>query len=165
MIKVTAPDSHFLPTYLNGKWWQMINLAVSRGYIVQKFSDYSQLLFKDASYLSLPYCLAAAADGYTIYNYEIFLSLDPINYNDEVPVGIPNRSIIDEEGIEIILTWAQWGSSAHVDLTNGNKGIPLVYSNVALTNVEAALLSGLTGCTLLGVSDYRELLPSSEEII
>jgi hypothetical protein len=159
MIKVTAPDSHFLPSYLDGKWWAMVTLAATRGFLVERLSDTTQLQFKDAEYLPLNAFLAAAGDGFTIENYPVFLSLDAGKYNNEVPVSIPGRSTTDEEGVETVLTWAQWGSSEHVDLTDGTKGIPLVSNYTALSNAECALLYKLVGYTLLSTAEYRDLLP------
>lgn len=159
MIKVTAPDSHFLPGYLSGKWWPMITLAATRGFIVRRLSGDSQLEFTDGSYLNLASFIASAADGFTVENWQCFLSLDAAKYNDEVPEGIPDRIIVNEEESETVKTWAQWGSSAHVDLTDGTKGIPLVYNATACTNVECAVLNGLTGYTLLDQESYRALLP------
>jgi hypothetical protein len=87
------------------------------------------------------------------------LSLDATKYNDPVPAGIPDRIITDDEGNETVKTWAQWGSSSHVDLTDGTKGISLVYNSTQCTNIECAALYGMTGYTLLNEVDYRALLP------
>lgn len=164
MIKVTAPDANFLPDYLDGKWWPMITLAITRGFQVVAKGDDAVLEFSQAKYLSLNAFLAAAGDGYTIENWPCWLSLDAAKYNDPVPEGIPDRLIINEDETTTVKTWAQWGSSEHTDLTDGTKGIPLVYNSTACTNVECAGLYGLAGYTLLDTASYIALLPDSSPL-
>ena len=167
MIKVIAPDANFLPDYMSGKWWdtQLIQTAATRQCFVKRISGGESCIeFPDATLLPLAAFLGSAPDGFVIHNWPCFLSLDQAKYNDPVPDGIPDRIITDDEGNETVKTWAQWGSSAHVDLTDGTKGIPLVYNYTACTNVEAALLVGLAGYTLLDTASYRELLPDPDGI-
>ena len=87
-----------------------------------------------------------------------------IYYDSDMQSDFDDLRFTDDEGNETVKTWAQWGSSAHVDLTDGTKGIPLVYNYTACTNVEAALLVGLAGYTLLDTASYRELLPDPDGI-
>jgi hypothetical protein len=166
MIKVIASDGNFLPGYMSGKWWdtQLIQTATTRQCFVKRISgDQSCLEFSDASLLPLAVFLGSVPDGFTIHNWPCFLSLASNLYNSDVPAGIPDRTTTDDEGVETVKTWAQWGSSAHVDLTDGTKGIPLVYNNTACTNVEAVVLSGLEGYELLSQAEYIALMPVTGE--
>lgn len=159
-ITVKATDEKFTPFYLSGKWWTFITFATSRGFIVEKKSEYTQLTFSQWQYLPLDNYLDAATDGYTIENYPIYLSLDADLYETEVPVGIPDREFgsLDSEDVTI-KKWSEWGSSDHIDLSDGTKGIPLVYSHTYLNNVQAANLNGVTGYTLLNQDQYKEKIP------
>jgi hypothetical protein len=167
MIKVIAPDANFLPAYMSGKWWdtQLIQTAATRQCFVKRISGGDSCIeFPDATLLPLTAFLGSAPDGFVIHNWPCFLSLTAAKYNDPVPEGIHDRIITDDEGVETVKTWAQWGSSAHVDLTNGTKGIPLVHNYTACTNVEAVTLYGLAGYTLLDTASYRALMPVSEGV-
>jgi hypothetical protein len=162
MVKVIADDGNFLPGYMGGKWWgtQLIQTAATRQCFVKRISGSESCLeFPDAGLLPMEAFLGSAPDGFTIHNWPCFLSLDAAKYSDPVPEGIPDRIIINEDETETVKTWAQWGSSSHVDLTDGTKGIPLVYNSTQCTNVECAALYGLTGYTLLNETDYRALKP------
>lgn len=168
MIKVTATDEKFTPFYLSGKWWTFITFATSRGFFVEKKSGYTQLIFSDWRYLSLEYYLEAANDGYTIENYPVFLSLNYNLYNTDVPIGIPDRTIVtineNNEEIVTIKKWSEWGSSTHIDLTNNTKGIPLVRAYKALTNVEVVNLHNIVGYTLMDQDIYIQYIPTSNDI-
>ena len=168
MINVTATDEKFTPFYLNGRWLTLITFATSRGFLVYKKSNYTQLSFSDWRYLTLDYYLLAAEDGYTITNYPVYLSLEPTLYNTEVPVGIPNRTTVtfndNNEEVIVVKKWSEWGSSEHIDLTNNTKGIPLVTSYTALTNVEVANLNGITGYTLMDSDTYKQYIPIINDI-
>lgn len=167
MVKVIADDGNFLPGFMAGKWWdtQLIQTAATRQCFVKRMvGSESCLEFTDAGLLPMAAFLGSAPDGFVIHNWPCFLSLDATKYNDPVPEGIPDRIITDDEGNETVKTWAQWGSTSHVDLTDGTKGIPLVYNSTACTNVECATLYGLEGYTLLSEADYRALLPVSDGV-
>jgi len=107
--------------------------------------------------------LGSAPDGFTIHNWPCFLSLASNLYNSEVPAGIPDRATTDDEGVETVKTWAQWGSSTHFDLTDGTKGFQLAYNHTACTNVDVAVLSGLEGYELLSKAEFIALLPVTGE--
>ena len=167
MIRVIADDGNFLPGYMAGKWWdtQFIQTAATRQCFVKRIGGSESCLeFTDAGLLPLTAFLGYVPDGFTIHNWPCFLRLDAAKYSDPVPEGIQDRIITDGEGVETVKTWAQWGSTSHVDLTDGTKGIPLVYNATQCTNVECAVLYRLAGCTLLNEVDYRALKPVQESI-
>ena len=165
MICITATEEKFSRKYLDGKWQALQNEAGNKGYEIKngglgKCFDFpaSEVDLSMADFLELN------DDGFTIHNWPCFLSLDAAKYSDPVPEGIPDRIITDGEGVETVKTWAQWGSTSHVDLTDGTKGIPLVYNATQCTNVECAVLYGLTGYTLLNEVDYRALKPALDGV-
>lgn len=167
MIKVIAPDANFLPGYMSGKWWdtQLIQTAATRQCFVKRLNGGESCIeFPDSTLLPLAAFIGSAPDGFVIYNWPCFLSLDASKYNDPVPEGIPDRLIYNEDETTTVKTWAQWSSSEHVDLTDGTKGIPLVYNSTACTNVECAVLSGLVGYTLLDTESYKALLPVDDPV-
>lgn len=160
MICITATPEKFGRKYLSGKWQPLINEAGNKGYEVEPGGLGECVKFPENEIdISLDEFFALGADGYTVENWPCFLSLDSAKYNDTVPDGIPDRIITDDEGNETVKTWAEWGSSEHVDLTDGTKGIPLVYNHTACTNVECSVLSDLAGYTLLDTASYQALLP------
>lgn len=159
-IQVKASDEKFTPFYLNGKWWTLITFATTRGFVVEKKSQYTQLNFTDWRYLSLSYFLDSANDGFTIENYPTYLSLDSSLYETEVPEGIPGREIADIDGQTVtIKKWSEWGSSDHITLIDGTKGIPLVNNHVALKNTEVINLNSLTGYTIVDQDEYKTMIP------
>jgi hypothetical protein len=170
MIRVIADDGNFLPGYMAGKWWdtQLIQTAATRQCFVKRIGGSESCLeFTDAGLLPLTAFLGSAPDGFTVHNWPCFLSLDDSLFNSPVPEGLYGRTITDGEGSETILTWAQWGST-NLDgrpiLTDGTRGIPLVHNHRQLTNVECAVLYGLTGYTLLNEVDYRALKPALDGV-
>ena len=165
MICITATEEKFSRKYLDGKWQALENEAGNKGYEIKKGGLGKCFEFPASEVdLSMADFLELNDDGFTIHNWPCFLSLDAAKYSDPVPEGIPDRIITDGEGVETVKTWAQWGSTSHVDLTDGTKGIPLVYNATQCTNVECAVLYGLAGCTLLNEVDYRALKPAQESI-
>ena len=165
MICITATEEKFSRKYLDGKWQALQNEAGNKGYEIKNGGLGKCFKFPASEVdLSMADFLELNDDGFTIHNWPCFLSLDAAKYSDPVPEGIPDRIITDDEGVETVKTWAQWGSTSHVDLTDGTKGIPLVYNATQCTNVECAVLYGLAGCTLLNEVDYRALKPAQESI-
>ena len=165
MICITATEEKFSRKYLDGKWQALQNEAGNKGYEIKNGGLGKCFKFPASEVdLSMADFLELNDDGFTIHNWPCFLSLDAAKYSDPVPEGIPDRIITDGEGVETVKTWAQWGSTSHVDLTDGTKGIPLVYNATQCTNVECAVLYGLAGCTLLNEVDYRALKPVQESI-
>jgi hypothetical protein len=160
MICITATEEKFSRKYLGGKWQALQNEAGNKGYEIKNGGLGKCFEFPANEVdLSMADFLELNDDGFTIHNWPCFLSLDATKYSDPVPAGIPDRIIINEDETETVKTWAQWGSTSHVDLTDGTKGISLVYNSTACTNAECATMYGLEGCTLLNEVDYRALLP------
>ena len=160
MICITATEEKFSRKYLDGKWQALQNEAGNKGYEIKNGGLGKCFEFPASEVdLSMVDFLELNDDGFAVHNWPCFLSLDATKYSDLVPAGIPDRIITDDEGNETVKTWAQWGSTSHVDLTDGTKGIPLVYNSTSCTNVECAVLYGLTGYTLLNEVDYRALKP------
>lgn len=92
--------------------------------------------------------------GGIIYNYPVYIQMSSATYNGtDVPVGMPQRT--DESGT--VLKWSQYGQiSAHADLTDGTKGMPLSNGQVYLPSDKWSLLSAYT---LLDETEYQALLP------
>jgi hypothetical protein len=160
MICITATEEKFSRKYLAGKWQALQNEAGNKGYEIKNGGLGKCFEFPANEVdLSMADFLELNDDGFAVHNWPCFLSLDATKYSDPVPAGIPDRIIINEDETETVKTWAQWGSTSHVDLTDGTKGVPLVYNSTACTNAECATLYGLEGYTLLSEADYRALLP------
>lgn len=51
-----------------------------------------------------------AAIGGDTEGFEVFLQANP---DDEVPVGVPDRTYLDENDQEVVKTWLQWAHPAH----------------------------------------------------
>lgn len=117
---------------------------------------------EDGSLFTKAACEAILAAGGEVYNYPIFASMTQAKFDGQVPEGIPGRTYTDDDGDEIIKTWAEWAVTSTPTLTDGTIGVPLQNRQEYIKGSEWITLDGVSGYVLLDTEAFRALLPQSE---
>lgn len=97
-----------------------------------------------------------------IEDLDVWVKMSTAKYATAVPVGISNRTYLDETETEIVRKWNEWHSenNVHYDATDGDKLVPGNSWNGYLTHAELAVLAGLTGYTLYPAHEGAALRPA-----
>lgn len=94
----------------------------------------------------------------------VFIKMSGSKYQQQVPVGIHERTYTDPEGNELNRKWSEWKDATHehMDAADGNKIVPGNSWGYELSSAELKVLLGLTGYTLYLAHEVNALLPDPE---
>jgi hypothetical protein len=160
MIKITLPASAY------DTFKEDIRESVDRGYFIE-FNGDTLVQETDGLFFTLADAQAIVAVGGEVEGLPLFLELTALKYDNQVPVGIPNRSVTDTEGNTTVLKWNEWKASNMTHAEYGGKYYVPLNANVAggeyLPASIAVTLIGLTGYTLKTTEEYREIQQANSE--
>jgi hypothetical protein len=142
-----------------------ITEAIYRGATVVKTGDQGSLEINDAESLTVSEAVAMADAGVEIEGFELIIELTPAKYASNVPVGIPNRVSVAEDGTETALKWNEWKKGGNTHNSFGGKHYVMTNANISpayLKASEFAVLHGLSGYKLLTLAEYNAKLPVSD---
>lgn len=108
----------------------------------------------------------AIGQGFTVEGAPIFIKMTDAKYQQQVPVGIHERTYTDPEGNELNRKWSEWKDATHehMDAADGDKIVPGNSWGQELTSAELSVLLGLTGYTLYLAHEVNALLPVVEDV-
>lgn len=107
MIKITIPM-----TVLDSEAevQQLAISAVLKG--AKPIYEGSDVIYPiNSKYMPLDYAKLLVSKGATVDSYPLFIEIN--SKDDEVPVGLPNATVTDEEGVTTANTWTTWKASNH----------------------------------------------------
>jgi len=99
--------------------------------------------------------------GGDIEEAPIFIKMSSSKYQQDVPVGIHERTFEDDDGNELNRKWSEWKDSTHEHLTadDGDKIVPGNSWGYELSSESLKALLALTGYTLYMGHEVSALLP------
>ena len=106
------------------------------------------------------------AAGGEVTDYPVFFQFTPTAYAKEVPAFMPNREVVAEDETVTIKKWSEYGADNqhHVEID----GKHYISSNPFGKSIPASIwtqLDSLAGVTVLSVQEYKDLQPTSEELV
>lgn len=152
MIKITLPLSAY------DTFKEDIRESVDRGFFINIQGDtFTQET--DGLFLTLEDVSAILSAGGEVEGLPIYIEMTAAKYASDVPAGIPNRSITDEEGVETVLKWSEWKGSNMTHAQYGTKHYVPANSNIAggeyMKGSEFMVLNGVSGYKLLTEAEYK----------
>ena len=104
--------------------------------------------------------------GGDIEDAPMYIKMSSSKYQANVPVGIRERTFMDEDENELNRKWSEWKDSNHEHMTaeDGDKIVPGNSWGVELSSAELKVLLGLTGYTLYLAHEVNALLPEPEAV-
>ena len=109
-------------------------------------------------------CLAWLQAGGEVEELPLFIELTAAKYAADVLVGIPNRSVTDENGNETVLKWSEWKRETNTHQEISGKFYIMTNANISpayLKASEFAVIYGKAGYNLLTNAEYAALLPQA----
>lgn len=120
------------------------------------------LVVEDVSSVSLEAALLAISEGFEIEGMPLVIEMTEAKYDNQVIAGVPERTTVNEEGVETVLKWDEWKKSNMEHYHIGDKhyiptnaGIKTRYMNGS----EFINVYGKEGYKLLTMVEFSALLP------
>lgn len=157
--KVTKASIGGTPAALLLDWWDYAKGLSSNEADVQ--DGVATLQITHTKNVTVDEVMLAISNGFEVEGFTVFIEMTATKYNGNVPAGIPNRSVFDEEGNETILKWSEWHLPQNEHREIGTKYYVCSDANIAGTEPmkgsEFATLYGVSGYKLLTEEEYKAL--------
>ena len=158
MIKITLPKTQY------ATFKEDIRESVDRGYFIEFSGDTLIQKTDDLLFTRLDAQAIVAAGG-DVEGFPLFLELTEAKYATDVPDGITNRSVTDDEGNTTVLKWSEWKGANMTHAEYGGKFYVPLNSNVPhgehLKASEAVTLIGKAGYALKTTDEYRAIIAAN----
>lgn len=171
-MTITVPTAKILDSALGGKpdaqlkaWFDFAK--GQRNVDAATYADIGKsVLTVNSEDSSTSAVLLALSKGGDVEGAPMFIKMTSSKYQQQVPVGIHERTYMDPEGNELNRKWSEWKSAnhEHMDATDGDKIVPGNSWGVELSSAELKSLIALTGYTLVLGHEVKALLPEPEGV-